>query len=97
MELSPLCETNGVKSICVPIFPDLQTYFGVDVDSIEDPVRRRAVKTMIKTYGQTPKQLFKGPHPQQGSGTQGSKSAGSKGMEKQKSIEKELAKLVKVN
>lgn len=44
----------------------LQTYFGVDVDSIEDPVRRSAIKTMIKTYGQTPKQLFRNPHPQVG-------------------------------
>ena len=40
-----------------------QTYFGVDVDSIADPVRRSAMRTMIKTYGQTPKQLFKQPHP----------------------------------
>ena len=39
------------------------TYFGVDVDKIADPLRRTAVKTMIATYGQTPKQLFKNPHP----------------------------------
>ena len=37
-------------------------YFGVNVEPIEDPVRRNALKTMIKTYGQTPKHLFKNPH-----------------------------------
>ena len=41
----------------------LQTYFGIEVDNIADPVRRNAIKTMIKTYGQTPKQLFRIPHP----------------------------------
>uniref|UniRef100_A0A1I8FC66 BEACH domain-containing protein n=1 Tax=Macrostomum lignano TaxID=282301 RepID=A0A1I8FC66_9PLAT len=39
------------------------TYFGaIDLDQIDDPVRRRAIETMIKTYGQTPKQLFRSPH-----------------------------------
>ncbi len=42
---------------------DFQTYFGIDTSTIGDPVRRRAVETMIKTYGQTPKQLFQGLHP----------------------------------
>ena len=42
---------------------DFQTYFGKDVDSIADPVRRQALKTMVKTYGQTPRQLFRSPHP----------------------------------
>ncbi|XP_078001240.1 lysosomal-trafficking regulator-like [Glandiceps talaboti] len=39
------------------------TYFGLDVSSIDDPVKRRAMETMIKTYGQTPRQLFTHPHP----------------------------------
>ena len=39
------------------------TYFGVDVASETDPVKRTALETMIKTYGQTPKQLFTSPHP----------------------------------
>ncbi|PIK55129.1 putative lysosomal-trafficking regulator isoform X2 [Apostichopus japonicus] len=39
------------------------TYFGTDTSAIADPVRRQAVETMIKTYGQTPKQLFHAPHP----------------------------------
>ncbi|XP_061914503.1 lysosomal-trafficking regulator isoform X1 [Entelurus aequoreus] len=38
------------------------TYFGMDVSSVEDPVQRRALETMIKTYGQTPRQLFNTSH-----------------------------------
>ncbi|KAI4812815.1 hypothetical protein KUCAC02_024182, partial [Chaenocephalus aceratus] len=38
------------------------TYFGMDVSSVEDPVQRRALETMIKTYGQTPRQLFNACH-----------------------------------
>ncbi|XP_071961754.1 lysosomal-trafficking regulator-like isoform X2 [Antedon mediterranea] len=40
------------------------TYFGIDTTKMEDPLKRRALETMIKTYGQTPKQLFRQPHPQ---------------------------------
>ncbi|NXG68610.1 LYST regulator, partial [Baryphthengus martii] len=38
------------------------TYFGMDVSAVEDPVQRRALETMIKTYGQTPRQLFHVAH-----------------------------------
>ncbi|KYO18831.1 lysosomal-trafficking regulator isoform C [Alligator mississippiensis] len=38
------------------------TYFGMDVSAVEDPVQRRALETMIKTYGQTPRQLFYTAH-----------------------------------
>ncbi|XP_036430615.1 lysosomal-trafficking regulator isoform X4 [Colossoma macropomum] len=38
------------------------TYFGMDVSAVEDPVQRRALETMIKTYGQTPRQLFNAIH-----------------------------------
>ncbi|XP_064408757.1 lysosomal-trafficking regulator [Latimeria chalumnae] len=38
------------------------TYFGMDVSAVEDPVQRRALETMIKTYGQTPRQLFNTAH-----------------------------------
>ncbi|XP_049591026.1 lysosomal-trafficking regulator isoform X1 [Syngnathus scovelli] len=38
------------------------TYFGMDVSAVEDPVQRRALETMIKTYGQTPRQLFNASH-----------------------------------
>lgn len=34
----------------------------MDVSAVEDPVQRRALETMIKTYGQTPRQLFNGTH-----------------------------------
>lgn len=34
----------------------------MDVSSVEDPVQRRALETMIKTYGQTPRQLFHSAH-----------------------------------
>eukprot|EP00794_Sanderia_malayensis_P020579 gene20579-22605_t len=40
------------------------TYFGVDVNAAKDPVKRRALQTMIETYGQTPRKLFNGPHVQ---------------------------------
>lgn len=41
-----------------------QTYFGIDVDSVQDKLKRNALQAMVKTYGQTPKQLFRNPHPQ---------------------------------
>eukprot|EP00795_Rhopilema_esculentum_P002843 gene2843-1077_t len=40
------------------------TYFGVDVNAARDAVKRRALQTMIETYGQTPRKLFSGPHVQ---------------------------------
>ena len=40
------------------------TYEGaVDVDAIEDPLMRAAAVTQINSYGQTPRQLFRKPHP----------------------------------
>ncbi|XP_015795152.2 lysosomal-trafficking regulator isoform X2 [Tetranychus urticae] len=39
------------------------TYYGVDVSKIEDPVKSKALHTMIRTFGQMPKQLFNTPHP----------------------------------
>ncbi|MEQ2168809.1 hypothetical protein GOODEAATRI_018620 [Goodea atripinnis] len=47
-----------IRAMCV--VP--QTYFGMDVSAVEDPVQRRALETMIKTYGQTPRQLFNSTH-----------------------------------
>ena len=35
----------------------------MDVSSTQDPVKRQALLTMIRTYGQTPRQLFVSPHP----------------------------------
>ncbi|KAJ7352936.1 endosome to lysosome transport via multivesicular body sorting pathway [Desmophyllum pertusum] len=40
----------------------MKTYYGVDVNAITDPLRQKALKTMIETYGQTPQQLFTYPH-----------------------------------
>ena len=39
------------------------TYYGVNISQLGDAIQRKAILTMIKTYGQTPKQLFKAPHP----------------------------------
>ncbi|XP_057327101.1 lysosomal-trafficking regulator [Microplitis mediator] len=39
------------------------TYYGFNVDKISDPVERKAWETMVKTYGQTPAQLFTAAHP----------------------------------
>lgn len=40
------------------------TYEGsVDLDSVSDPLQRRAMELQINEFGQTPKQLFKIPHP----------------------------------
>ncbi|KAG0717935.1 Lysosomal-trafficking regulator [Chionoecetes opilio] len=39
------------------------TYFGYDVEDGGDEISREARKAMIKTYGQTPQQLFTSPHP----------------------------------
>ncbi|KAK3745479.1 hypothetical protein RRG08_018697, partial [Elysia crispata] len=41
------------------------TYEGaIDLDSIESDAERRSMETQIMEFGQTPKQLFKTPHPQ---------------------------------
>lgn len=48
--------------VCASVFVVLQTYFGMDVSAVEDPVQRRALETMIKTYGQMPRQLFSSAH-----------------------------------
>ena len=38
-------------------------YFGYPVELIKDQIHRKAIETMIKTWGQTPKQLFhSSPH-----------------------------------
>lgn len=39
------------------------TYYGHDITKIEDPIKRCGLQTMIKTVGQTPRQLFFVPHP----------------------------------
>lgn len=39
------------------------TYYGFNVEQIADPLERQAWETMVKTYGQTPAQLFRASHP----------------------------------
>ncbi|CAB3359283.1 Hypothetical predicted protein [Cloeon dipterum] len=39
------------------------TYYGYDVDSVDDPMTKAARITMVRQYGQMPRQLFKAPHP----------------------------------
>ncbi|RWS15169.1 lysosomal-trafficking regulator-like protein [Dinothrombium tinctorium] len=38
------------------------TYYGVDASKIKDPLKRKALQTMTKTFGQMPKQLFFSSH-----------------------------------
>ncbi|KAL9693408.1 hypothetical protein quinque_012693 [Culex quinquefasciatus] len=40
------------------------TYASFNASDIDDPVEKLALETMIKTYGQMPRQLFDSPHPQ---------------------------------
>jgi len=40
----------------------------MDISSVDDPVKRKALETMVKTYGQTPKKLFNNPHPSRACG-----------------------------
>ncbi|XP_033358417.1 lysosomal-trafficking regulator isoform X2 [Bombus vosnesenskii] len=39
------------------------TYYGFNVEQIADPLERQAWETMVRTYGQTPAQLFTVAHP----------------------------------
>jgi hypothetical protein len=48
------------------VFHHMSYSGAVDVDSITDPVKRRAAIGIINNFGQTPVQLFKRPHPQRG-------------------------------
>ena len=41
----------------------LQTYIGFSTSGVSDPVEKIALDTMVRTYGQMPKQLLKQPHP----------------------------------
>ncbi len=36
---------------------------GDDLAKIQDPISRKAIEIQVNEYGQTPKQLFKNPHP----------------------------------
>lgn len=45
------------------VFHHLSYEGAVDIDSINDPVHRHAVMGIINNFGQTPRQIFKRPHP----------------------------------
>ncbi len=46
------------------VFHPLTYEGGIDIDSITDQVMKEATIAQISSYGQTPKQLFKKPHPE---------------------------------
>lgn len=39
-----------------------QTYIGFSAAKVTDPVEKKAFETMVRTYGQMPRQLFQQPH-----------------------------------
>ena len=45
------------------VFHYLSYEGAVDIDKIEDPVEKQSTISIIHNFGQTPKQLFKKPHP----------------------------------
>lgn len=48
---------------CNPVFNYL-TYEGeIDLNKVSDPIEKRALEIQIQEFGQTPRQLFKIPHP----------------------------------
>lgn len=50
-----------IRALCL----SLQTYYeGMDIESVTDTTQQAAMRTMVKTYGQMPAQLFREPHPQ---------------------------------
>jgi len=58
------------------VFHHLTYADSVDIDAIEDPVRRQATVSIINNFGQTPKQLFKRPHPQKRVSSSGRRAKG---------------------
>lgn len=40
-----------------------QTYIGFSMSGVSDPVEKIALETMVRTYGQMPRQLLTTPHP----------------------------------
>jgi len=62
-----LVEDPLFKAVCkrFTISLLLQTYYGLEVNAVEDELQRNAITVMIRTYGQMPKQLFLTRHPEQ--------------------------------
>ena len=58
------CKQQGPAAVeAVNLFHPLFYEGNVDIYSIEDPLKKNAVIGFINNFGQTPKQLFKKPHP----------------------------------
>jgi hypothetical protein len=45
------------------VFHPLTYEGGAEITKIQDPISRKAIEIQVNEYGQTPKQLFKNPHP----------------------------------
>ncbi|KAG0235966.1 hypothetical protein BGW42_004421 [Actinomortierella wolfii] len=48
----------------VNVFHHMSYEGSIDLDTIEDPIQKQATIGIIHNFGQTPRQLFKKPHPQ---------------------------------
>jgi len=59
-------QTGQAAEKAVNVFYYLTYEGAVDLDQIEDDHRRRSIEQQIHEFGQTPKQLFKRPHPARG-------------------------------
>lgn len=62
----PLSSFSPSSSPLPPLPLSEKTYYGadgIDVDTLQDETQQEALKTMVKTYGQMPLQLFKDSHP----------------------------------
>jgi lysosomal-trafficking regulator len=59
------CKQNGKSAIEAINRYHPACYFGYPVEQISDLLQRRAIETMIKTWGQTPKKIFDYSHPSQ--------------------------------
>ena len=56
-------QTGDAAERAVNVFYYLTYEGAVNLDQIEDDHRRRSIEQQIHEFGQTPKQLFKRPHP----------------------------------
>ena len=59
-------QTGDAAEKAVNVFYYLTYEGAVNLDQIEDDHRRRSIEQQIHEFGQTPKQLFKRPHPARG-------------------------------
>lgn len=56
---------NGDEAVAaLNVFHHLTYEGAVDIETIDDPMQKKATISFINNFGQTPKQLFKRPHPQ---------------------------------